>query len=106
VPVSRQRTYALLRAFVCSRWHRYLEPGTSVFRRVFLYTMASGTRSVVALFVVHESNVEVARLGLASQSERLFASTPGRLHMMNSARRPVAQSWCIGEGATSHTHTM
>ncbi len=51
---------------VCAcEWNQgYLEPSTCLFRRAFLHTMASGTRSVVALYIIQETNVEVCGEGV------------------------------------------
>jgi hypothetical protein len=79
--------------------HSYLEVGSSCFRRMFLYHISSDNRAVVALFVINESNAEVATSGSLSQVDRLFSSTPGRQLMEQSLRRPVGNSQCIGMSA-------
>jgi hypothetical protein len=82
--------------FITTTTHAYLDPTSATYRRMFLYHASCDNRAVVALYVIQDTNVEIAATAAEHVDNQLFDMTPGRREAQSGRRRTLAQSRCIG----------
>lgn len=82
--------------FITTTTHAYLESSSCSYRRMFLYHASCDNRAVVALYVIRDTNVDVAASASVQLDQRLFELTPGRRELETNRKKLLAQSRCIG----------